>query len=190
MTLASFLEAYRAGLFPMAEPNGPVLWYRPVRRAVLPLDELRVADSLRRVVRSRRFDIRVNTALWKPSQPVRPRSVESKDGVWLDARLQAHLWWRPTMLAGPIPWRPGVTVHWWAGCMGCRLGRPSGGIHVPPASGQRRLEGGVCTCVMAFKRPDTPCWMPRSKMSTPNGWAWWNGTVFGLKRPSKWHPNA
>ena len=39
MTLASFLEAYRAGLFPMAEPNGPVLWYRPVRRAVLPLDE-------------------------------------------------------------------------------------------------------------------------------------------------------
>ena len=45
MTLASFLEAYRAGLFPMAEPSGPVLWYRPVRRAVLPLDKLRVADK-------------------------------------------------------------------------------------------------------------------------------------------------
>ncbi len=92
MTLASFLEAYRAGLFPMAEPSGPVLWYRPVRRAVLPLDKLRVADSLRRVVRSRRFDLRVNTAFVQTITACSaPRSGESEDGVWLDARLQALL---------------------------------------------------------------------------------------------------
>ena len=189
MTLASFLEAYRAGLFPMAEPNGPVLWYRPVRRAVLPLDELRVADSLRRVVRSRRFDIRVNTAFVETITACSaPRSGESEDGVWLDARLQALL--VEAHHAGrPILWRPGVTVHWWAGCMGCRLGRPSWGN--PCSTGLRPDETPRrwrwCTCVMAFKRLDIPCWMPRSKMSTPNGWAWWNGTVFGLKRPSKWH---
>ena len=103
MTLASFLEAYRAGLFPMAEPSGPVLWYRPVLRAVLPLDKLRITDSLRRVVRSRRFDIRVNTAFVETITACSaPRSGESEDGVWLDARLQALLG-RPTMLAGPIP---------------------------------------------------------------------------------------
>ncbi|MCH2151427.1 MAG: leucyl/phenylalanyl-tRNA--protein transferase [Phycisphaerales bacterium] len=91
-TLASFLEAYQAGLFPMAEPNGPVLWYRPVRRAVLPLEELRVSDSLRRVVRSRRFEIRVNTAFVETIRSCSaPRSGESVDSVWLDARLQTLL---------------------------------------------------------------------------------------------------
>ena len=92
MTLASFLEGYRAGLFPMAEPNGPVLWYRPVRRAILPLGELRVSDSLRRVVRSQRFEIRVNTAFVETIRSCSaPRSGESVDSIWLDDRLQALL---------------------------------------------------------------------------------------------------
>ena len=92
MTLASFLEGYRVGLFPMAEPNGPVLWYRPVRRAVLPLDDLHISDSLRRVARSRRVEIRVNTAFEETiTSCSAPRSGESEDSVWLDARLQALL---------------------------------------------------------------------------------------------------
>ncbi len=92
MTVDSFLEAYQAGLFPMAEPNGPVLWYRPAQRAVLPMDCLRISDSLRRVVRSRRFEIRVNTAFVETIMSCSaPRSDESEDGVWLDERLQALL---------------------------------------------------------------------------------------------------
>ncbi len=92
MTLTSFLEAYRAGLFPMAEPNGHVLWYRPARRAVLPLETVRLSDSLRRVVRSRRFEIRVNTAFVETiTSCSAPRAGESGDSVWLDDRLRGLL---------------------------------------------------------------------------------------------------
>ena len=58
----TLLAAYRQGLFPM--PMGgnrdPMGWFSPVRRGVLPLDELAVSRSLRRSART--FEIRVDTA--------------------------------------------------------------------------------------------------------------------------------
>ncbi len=58
----TLLAAYARGLFPM--PMGgrrdPMGWFSPVRRGVLPLDELAVSRSLRRS--ARHFEIRVDTA--------------------------------------------------------------------------------------------------------------------------------
>lgn len=58
----TLLAAYAHGLFPM--PMGgrrdPMGWFSPVRRGVLPLDELAVSRSLRRAARN--FEIRVDTA--------------------------------------------------------------------------------------------------------------------------------
>lgn len=42
------LEAYRKGLFPMHLPDGPLAWWSPWERGVIPLDGLRVPRSLRR----------------------------------------------------------------------------------------------------------------------------------------------
>ncbi|HJO15462.1 MAG TPA: leucyl/phenylalanyl-tRNA--protein transferase [Phycisphaerales bacterium] len=57
------LNAYSQGFFPMADPDRPgeVDWFQPDPRAVLELDDLRVSNSLRRVVRNDRFAIRTNT---------------------------------------------------------------------------------------------------------------------------------
>ncbi len=44
------LSAYRKGLFPMHLPDGPLAWWSPWRRGVLPLDGLKVSRSLRRSV--------------------------------------------------------------------------------------------------------------------------------------------
>src|SRR5690606_8556134 len=57
----TLLAAYRRGLFPMPlGGHGPLGWWSPDPRAVIPLDGLRVSRSLRR---SRaRFEIRVDTA--------------------------------------------------------------------------------------------------------------------------------
>ena len=56
----TLLSAYRGGLFPMpVGPGGPVAWWSPDPRGVLPLDALRVTRSLRRSVE--RFEIRVDT---------------------------------------------------------------------------------------------------------------------------------
>lgn len=47
----TLLTAYRAGLFPMYLPDGgPLAWWSPVRRGVLPVDGMRVTRSLRRSI--------------------------------------------------------------------------------------------------------------------------------------------
>lgn len=58
---ATLLAAYRSGLFPMRlGDHGPLAWWSPDPRGVVPLDGVRVSRSLRRS-RSR-FEVRVDTA--------------------------------------------------------------------------------------------------------------------------------
>ncbi|MGA9116014.1 MAG: leucyl/phenylalanyl-tRNA--protein transferase [Bacteroidota bacterium] len=57
------LWAYAEGFFPMADPATDVLsWFSPDPRAVFPLDALRPSRSLRRVVRSGLFEVRMDSA--------------------------------------------------------------------------------------------------------------------------------
>lgn len=54
------LAAYRAGLFPMRlGRRGRIAWWSPNPRAVIPLDGLRVSNSLRRS--RRRYEVRYDT---------------------------------------------------------------------------------------------------------------------------------
>jgi leucyl/phenylalanyl-tRNA--protein transferase len=56
----TLLAAYRSGLFPMpVGGSGPVGWWSPDPRGVIPLDGLRVSRSLRRSCR--RYDVRVDS---------------------------------------------------------------------------------------------------------------------------------
>jgi leucyl/phenylalanyl-tRNA--protein transferase len=55
------LAAYRRGLFPMrVQRGGPLAWWSPDPRGVIPLDRLHVSRSLRRS--ARRFAVTVDTA--------------------------------------------------------------------------------------------------------------------------------
>lgn len=58
------LQAYAAGIFPMAETaNDPeIFWVDPVRRGVVPLDQFHVPRRLRRTLRNSGFAIRCDTA--------------------------------------------------------------------------------------------------------------------------------
>jgi len=52
------LSAYRQGIFPMARSRtGPLQWFSPDPRAILPLDAFHLPKSLAKVVRSRRFEV-------------------------------------------------------------------------------------------------------------------------------------
>ncbi len=62
LTPAGVEEAYRHGVFPMAdESSGEVHWFRPDPRAIIPLDGFHVSRSLGRALRQARFEITVNT---------------------------------------------------------------------------------------------------------------------------------
>jgi leucyl/phenylalanyl-tRNA---protein transferase len=57
----TLLAAYRAGIFPMPlHRNGPMAWWSPDPRGIIPIEDLRVSRSTRRS--RRRFEVRVDTA--------------------------------------------------------------------------------------------------------------------------------
>ena len=58
------LRAYAVGIFPMAESrlDPEIHWIDPDLRGVLPLNDFHVPRRLRRTLRSRTFQVRVDTA--------------------------------------------------------------------------------------------------------------------------------
>ncbi|MFQ3676658.1 MAG: leucyl/phenylalanyl-tRNA--protein transferase [Fimbriimonadaceae bacterium] len=54
--------AYENGSFPMAEPDGTILWYQPYRRCLFPIEGIHVSRSLSRTIRRGGFEIRYDTA--------------------------------------------------------------------------------------------------------------------------------
>jgi len=55
------LSAYRCGFFPMAESHtGPISWFSPDPRAIIPLESFRIPRSLRRDLNSGRYTVTIN----------------------------------------------------------------------------------------------------------------------------------
>lgn len=81
-------EAYRQGLFPMADPRTREIgWYDPDPRAVIPLDPqgFRVSRSLRQRVRSGRFEITYDSAF---DEVIRSCArSEKREGCWIDGQI-------------------------------------------------------------------------------------------------------
>lgn len=83
------LQAYAAGLFPMAEHRHDLhfAWYSANPRAVLPLDRFRCSTSLRRLIRRGLFQIRTDTAFRSVVQACAvPR--EPGGGTWIGRGLE------------------------------------------------------------------------------------------------------
>jgi len=61
------LEAYRCGIFPMAEErdSDDLYWVEPKLRGILPLDKFHVSKALAKLIRSGRFRVTVDTAFDK-----------------------------------------------------------------------------------------------------------------------------
>ncbi len=81
----TLLAAYRAGLFPMgvgSDGAGPVGWWCPDPRGVLPAGALRVSRSLRASVR--RYDVTVDTAF---DDVVRGCADPARSGRWITPQI-------------------------------------------------------------------------------------------------------
>lgn len=79
------LAAYRQGLFPMPlRGRGPIAWWSPDPRAVLPLDGLRVSRSLRRSCR--RYEVRIDTAF---TEVMGACAAPGRTGGWINADIRA-----------------------------------------------------------------------------------------------------
>jgi leucyl/phenylalanyl-tRNA--protein transferase len=79
----TLLGAYRAGLFPM-RVDGDLIWWSPVRRAVIPVEGFKASRSVRRAARG--YEIRVDTVFHDVinacADPLRPHG-------WIDESFVA-----------------------------------------------------------------------------------------------------
>ena len=92
------VRAYAAGVFPMAESadDPELFWVDPRRRGILPLDAFHIARRLRRVVRRRIFEIRVDSAFEDVVRACAEAS-EKRPNTWINdeiVRLYAALFAR------------------------------------------------------------------------------------------------
>lgn len=80
------LAAYSRGIFPWFNADQPILWWSLDPRMVLFPQELRVSHSLKRVMRKRRYEIRVDTAFREVMEGCsRPRA--GQDGTWISPQM-------------------------------------------------------------------------------------------------------
>ena len=82
------LEAYAAGIFPMAESadDPELFWVDPTRRGILPLDAFHVPRRLKRVLRRDSLAVRVDTAFVAVIQGCAEAS-ENRPSTWINAEI-------------------------------------------------------------------------------------------------------
>ena len=81
------LDAYRRGIFPWYSEGQPLLWWSPDPRMVLFTDELKVSRSLRKRLRERRFEVRVDSACERVIAACGgPR--EGQSGTWITSEVR------------------------------------------------------------------------------------------------------
>lgn len=80
----TILMAYAQGLFPMPlEKDGPVAWWSPDPRAVIPLDGFHISRSLRKSMR--RFSFTINTEF---ERVVDACADEKRPHGWIDTQVK------------------------------------------------------------------------------------------------------
>lgn len=87
--LPRLLAAYGCGVFPWFGEDDPLLWWSPPERALLHPGHLHLSARTRRSLRSRPFEIRLDTAfeavIGHCSRVPRP----GQDGTWITPAMQA-----------------------------------------------------------------------------------------------------
>lgn len=88
LTPEILLQAYQAGIFPMAESadDPELFWVDPERRGILPLDAFHVPRRLRRVVLQDRFEVRVDND-FAGTLGACAEATENRPSTWINAEI-------------------------------------------------------------------------------------------------------
>ena len=86
------LSAYRQGIFPWYSEGEPVLWYSPNPRMVITKDTLHISKSLEKVLRSNRFEVRMNMRFEQVISQCKNIKRKEQDSTWIDNEMvQAYI---------------------------------------------------------------------------------------------------
>ena len=88
LSVGRLLDAYRHGIFPWYSAGQPLLWWSPDPRMVLEPGEFRIARSLRKRLRRRDYEVRVDTCFADVMHAcAAPRPDQS--GTWITREMVA-----------------------------------------------------------------------------------------------------
>ncbi len=88
------LLAYKSGIFPWYDEEGPILWFSPDPRWLLPPSTLLVSRRLKRTLRTTPFRVTLDVAFEKVIQNCRAMYRPDQDGTWITrdmVRAYCHL---------------------------------------------------------------------------------------------------
>ena len=81
------INAYCQGLFPWYNEGDPIMWWSLDPRMVLFPDEFRCSKSLRRLVRSGRFEVRIDTCFEAVMRNCGAVKRPDQDGTWITPEM-------------------------------------------------------------------------------------------------------
>jgi len=89
ITREMLLQAYAAGVFPMADgaDDDDLYWVDPEMRGILPLDGLIISRSLRKTIRSDRFHVTANRAFTAVLDAC-AEAVPDRPSTWINADIK------------------------------------------------------------------------------------------------------
>ena len=86
------IEAYQNGIFPWYSEGQPILWFSPDPRMVLYPKNFKRSKSLKRVLRSGRFELRIDTNFEAVIRACSDTPRPGQDGTWIiEDMIQAYL---------------------------------------------------------------------------------------------------
>jgi len=86
LELPRLLDAYRRGIFPWYSAGQPVLWWSPDPRMVLLPREFKISHSLRKSLRNRGYEIRVD-ANFEAVMRACAAPRDGHDGTWINEQM-------------------------------------------------------------------------------------------------------
>ena len=138
----TLLTAYRSGVFPMPIAEGPMAWFSPVRRGVLPLDGVRVSRSLRRSCRD--YVVTVDTAF---DAVMAGCADPTRTGSWIDNPIREAY-----QRLHDLGWAHRVEV-WYDGTLaGGLYGVEIGGLFAGESMFHRRRDASKVALVALVER--------------------------------------
>ncbi len=84
------LAAYRQGIFPWYSANQPILWWSPDPRGIIPLNDFHIGASLRKVLKRKTYEIRLNTAFEDVMRACAVRQNDNDSGWVTDDMILAY----------------------------------------------------------------------------------------------------
>ncbi len=88
LTADFLISAYSQGVFPWFNEDDPILWWSPNPRMVLIPEEFRLSKSLKQVVASEKFELRIDTCFGDVIEHCRKRDRPGQGGTWITLEMR------------------------------------------------------------------------------------------------------